>query len=414
LIGGIALLGVLHPPQIGRRPARTLDVALALSVAAIALQLVPLSAALRSRLAPAALSYDRVMRFDGAGPGDVTRPLSIDPAATLVALAAAAALVLLFWCARSIFDRGGVRATIRGIAWVGLFVTPLAIVQHAMPVPLLDQAWGLTTLNLRPYGPFISRNDFAAWLIMAIPLTLGYAVTRLQSRHRPGTSLAPEATFDSTSIWLGLAASLMVAGLLVSQSRSALVGAAAAAVFAGGIARRRFTLRRAAWVALGLAVMLVIAAIYADMGAVATRFEGTFGDGLSGRLLIWRQTVPLIRDFWPFGTGAGTYQTAMVLYQTMSRYFYVTHADNEVLQILAEGGVLLGLPVAVALVAGAVLVFNRLREDRTAMFWLRAGAATGIVALSAQNLIEMTVRVPANAVLFAVLAAIAVHDPRTA
>ncbi len=101
----------------------------------------------------------------------------------------------------------------------------------------------------------------------------------------------------------------------------------------------------------------------------------------------------------------------MVLYQTMSRYFYISHADNELLQILAEGR-----PAArprrsrwrSSRVSRSCA--KRLREDRTAIFWLRAGAASGMVALGAQNMVEMTLRVPANAVLLAVAAAIAMHD----
>jgi O-antigen ligase len=99
----------------------------------------------------------------------------------------------------------------------------------------------------------------------------------------------------------------------------------------------------------------------------------------------------------------------MVLYQTMSRFFYISHADNEFLQILAEGGLLLAIPVAVTLVAGIRLIATRLREDDTAAFWFRAGATAGMLAIAAQNMVEMTLRVPANAVLFAILAAIAVH-----
>jgi O-antigen ligase len=156
--------------------------------------------------------------------------------------------------------------------------------------------------------------------------------------------------------------------------------------------------------------MLAIAAAYADAGELTSRFESSFRDGFSGRFAIWRQTLPVIRDFWPLGSGAGTYQSVMVLYQTMSRYFYITHADNEGLQILAEGGLLLAAPIAVVFVAGIVLVRKRLRADRTPIFWLRAGAASGMIALAAQNMVEMTLRVPANAVLLAILAAIAVHE----
>jgi O-antigen ligase len=309
------------------------------------------------------------------------------------------------------FQRGGVRSTIRTVTWIGLFVSPLAVVQHIMPLPLVDAAWGLTAGGLRPFGPFVNRNDFAGWLVMAISLTAGYAATRLQSRHRPGEPFDAEATFDSKSIWLATALCLMAAGLLASLSRSGLVGAIAGLVFFGWIVRGRLTARRAGLAFAALAAIVVLASAYADMGSLSTRFlEGSVSEGLSGRVSIWRQTWTVVRDFWPVGTGAGTYQSVMVLYQTTSRYFYISHADNEFLQVLAEGGLLLAVPVAMALVAGAALIAHRLREDRTAIFWLRAGAAAGLVALAAQNMVEMTLRVPANSVLFAICAAIAMHD----
>ena len=402
---------MLRPPAIGRRPGRVLDLALGFTLAAIAVQLIPLPGALRGRLTPAALAYDRAMRF---GAGSATAPISVEPAATLLALLAAATIVLLFWCARTLLQRGGVRGTIRGIAWIGLFVSPLAIVHHVMPLPLVDVMWGTTSRGLRPYGPFVNRNDFAGWLIMAIPLTLAYAIARLQSRRRVGEETSEHGVHrgavDTTSVWLGLAGCLMLGGLLFSVSRSGLLGGAVGLAGFAWLVRDRVTARRAAWATIGFVAMLAIAAAYADTGELTSRFESSFTDGFSGRFAIWRQTLPVIRDFWPLGSGAGTYQSVMVLYQTMSRYFYITHADNEGLQILAEGGLLLAAPIAVALVAAIVLVGRRLRADRTPIFWLRAGAASGMIALAAQNMVEMTLRVPANAVLLAILAAIAVHE----
>jgi hypothetical protein len=414
---GVALLAAFRPPPIGRRPGRILDLALVLTLAAIAVQLVPLTAAWRGRLTPAALVYDRAMRFNGGSLA--AAPVSVEPGATLLALLAAATIVLLFWCARTLLQRGGVRGTIRGIAWIGLFVSPLAIVHHVMPLPLVDAMWGTTARGLRPYGPFVNRNDFAGWLIMAIPLTLAYAIARLQSRHRIDEATADDVHHvhpghpggvDTTSVWLGLAGCLMLGGLLFSVSRSGLLGGAVGLACFAWLVRDRVTARRMAWASIGFIAMLVIAAAYADIGELTSRFESSFADGFSGRLAIWRQTLPVIRDFWPLGSGAGTYQSVMVLYQTMSRYFYITHADNEGLQILAEGGLLFAAPIAVALVAGIALVRKRLREDRTPIFWLRAGAASGMLALAAQNMVEMTLRVPANAVLLAILAAIAVHE----
>jgi O-antigen ligase len=104
----------------------------------------------------------------------------------------------------------------------------------------------------------------------------------------------------------------------------------------------------------------------------------------------------------------------MVLYQTItSRLFYISHADNEYLQILAEGGALVGVPAALAALTLAAIVVKRLRGDRTPLFWMRVGAVSGLAAAAVHNCFEMTLRVPANGVLLAILAAIAAHDSHT-
>ncbi len=121
----------------------------------------------------------------------------------------------------------------------------------------------------------------------------------------------------------------------------------------------------------------------------------------------------MARDFWLTGAGAsaGAYQRGMLVYQQGSRQFFYNHAHNEYLQLFAEGGALLAVPAAVALVAGAVLVARQLRADRSPLFWLRAGAVAGMLAVAVQSIWDTGLRIPANAALFAVVAAIALHEP---
>ena len=107
----------------------------------------------------------------------------------------------------ALFQHGGVRTIIRAVAWIGLFLSPLALVQHLMPVPIVDSAWGLTSRGLRPFGPFVNRNYFAGWLIMAIPLTIGF------TGSQAFTSLQDLALFQgmgNVSFTSGLAMSVSV------------------------------------------------------------------------------------------------------------------------------------------------------------------------------------------------------------
>jgi putative inorganic carbon (hco3(-)) transporter len=118
----------------------------------------------------------------------------------------------------------------------------------------------------------------------------------------------------------------------------------------------------------------------------------------------------MIRDFWLTGVGAGAYQRGMIVYQQSPRVVYFNHAHNEYVQVLAEGGVLLAIPALVIAVAGAWRIRRRLRADRTPIYWVRAGAVSGLIAVAVQSIWETGLRVPANGMLFAVLAAIALHD----
>ena len=132
--------------------------------------------------------------------------------------------------------------------------------------------------------------------------------------------------------------------------------------------------------------------------------------GSSGRLVIWAESLPIARDFWLTGTGVGTYQTAMLVYQQSDRGIFFNQAHNQYLQVLVEGGLLLAVPVTVALVEVARLAVRRLALDLTPALWIRLGALGGLVGVAVQSVWETGLRMPANAVLAAVLAAIIVFS----
>jgi len=413
---GVAVLVLLAPPRVARRGTRLTDLALIAAVAAIAVQLIPLPLNLRLAIAPSSIAYEQIARVAaGGGAPPPAGPMTVNRDATAFALFTTIVTLMLFWGARTAFRRGGVRTTIRGIAFMGVVLAPLAVIQHTTAPHLFYWHWRSHVGNALVYTPFMNRNDFASWLVMAIPLTAGYAIAHIQSRRRTGEPFDPESALDDKGLVLGAALLVMMAGLLASMSRSGVAGAAAALMLFVLLSRGRMSRRWIVWMLAGTAAMVALAAVYAaNLGALTVRFTGVMSEGLTGRVAIWRQTWPMVRDFWPVGSGVGSYEQVMVLYQTMSRLFYISHADNEYLQILAEGGALVGVPVAVAILALGSTIASRLRADRTPRFWIRAGAASGLLAAAVQNLFEMTLRVPANAALLAILAAIAVHDPVTA
>jgi O-antigen ligase len=131
---------------------------------------------------------------------------------------------------------------------------------------------------------------------------------------------------------------------------------------------------------------------------------------VADRSRIWRDTIPIVRDFWLTGTGVGTFQTAMLYYQHTDRVRQFNQAHNHYLQATAEGGVLLLGLVGLGIVALTAAIRERLATDASAAYWIRAGAMCGLLAVSLQSIWETGLVMPANAGLAAVLAAIATHE----
>jgi O-antigen ligase len=411
----VILLLAVTRPAIGTGRCRLMDWSLLACLVAVAAQLIPLQAPLRDSLSPHGISVDRIVGFDVDAGIRSPHPLTLDVESTAWALALCAAYIGVFWCARAVLSRGGVRTTARGVAVLGAALTALVAVQRATSPQLLYWTWKPISDGASPYGPFVNRNALASWLAMAVPLVIGYAVARQQSRSVRDQQVIPGTSIDSLQLWLAAAAILMTGGLLASMSRAGILGGGTGLLTFIALSRRRLKGGPAvAWMFAGLVALIVLASAYANLGTLALRLRETTEQGPWGRPAIWRDTWRMVSDFWLTGVGAGAFQRAMLAYQQGSRLFFFNQAHNEYLQVLAEGGLLVAVPASFALIATAVVMAKALDADRTSIFWIRAGAICGVVAIAVQGVWETGLRTPANGVLIAVIAAIALHQPRSA
>ena len=403
------VLVLIVRPSIFRGGFAWLDAALVLYIALIVLQLVPLPPSWRLGLSPATRIVDLRLRLDAPANAlaDTPHPLTVNADGTMQALWLAVAVVLTFWSARSLFARGGIRAGSRAIAGLGLLLAAFGIAQHVTAPHTLY--WVREFRSTEPFGPYLNRSDFAMWLVMALPLTAGYLLARMHSRQHHGGDLLTAESFDDVAMFLTVAMGLMAAALMVGLSRSGIIGAIASALALWMLSERRMHHEARAWLLGGIGAVALIALAFANTSAVAMRIQDTVNRGAGGRLAIWRATMPIIRDFWLTGAGAGAYERAMMVYQPAPHETYFNHAHNEYLQLLSEGGLWLAVPGVAALVAGIACMRRRLSSDRTPIYWVRAGAVSGLTAAAVQSIWETGLRRPANTLLFAVLAAIVLH-----
>jgi putative inorganic carbon (HCO3(-)) transporter len=413
LIGSALLLAILavacHP--FGVRRFSILDASLMAIVAAMAVQLVPLPTSIVVHLSPVTLKISERLRLVAL---PSAMPLSIDPVAGVWALGVMVGVVVTFLVSRGILDTRGVRILVRGISGIGLTLSAIALAQDATAHGLMYWRWKPIEEGAPPFGPFVDRNHFATWVILAVPMCLGYLVAHVAAHKRHGVPGAtwrhslPQA-FDARAIWLAAAVCLMLVALAASLSRSGLVGMAAALIaFSASRASRPGTSEGGRWMTVALGAALVLASFRVHPTTILQRF-GAAGAAAQDRVAIWRETLPVVKDFWVTGIGAGTFETAMLAYQRGPSPFRINAAHSHYLQVAAEGGLLLGIPVLAAIVLFVRTAMERLAYDDAGMHWVKAGAVSGLAGVAVQSVWETGLTTPANGLLAAIAAAIVLH-----
>ena len=425
---GLAALVVLVSPRRAlsfHHTWRPLDLALVALMAGIAVQTIPLPPRLLGIISPHAAELHAALRLPQIGPGtDGWLTISINPRATVASLATVALGVLSFWIARGLFSAGGsTRWFCRALAFLGGAAALAAVVFRAVSPGLVFGILEPAARSANPFGAFFNRNHFGGWLLMIAAPVCGYLIAhlRIHPSYRQRFWIGLREFLASGAMVTALLWLTTVVVLLLTLSRSAVAGLGAAAICGWLLGRNRLRIERTHLpVILALAGVVMLAAVlFVDINGWATRASESFdlSDAGSNRLRIWRESLPMIHDFWLTGTGAGTFSDAMTKYQqsriwvgSMNRWAHFNNAHSAYLQVVAEGGVLLALPALAALVSAFRIGRRAVREDRGEMLWARIGAAGGLVGIAVQNIWETPLIMPANAILFGTLAGLLLYQ----
>jgi len=420
----VVLLALTRPRLAAPGPLRTLDWSLGALLAAVLVQAVPLPAGVTLAVSPA---RDAFAVATSLQPGSESRflPLTLDGAATGHAWLVLFSIVATFWIARAIFARGGIRTFATIVAWGAIVLTVVAFAQHAAGTSLVYGIWRPRDAGARPLGPFINRNHFGTWAIMAICVCGGFLQWRSAGvTHRMSWRARLGHWLEGRRLTVRLAVVMLASAIGLGASRSSLVALACAAGYValaapapmpGGSpagpglsprARRRLSLA----VLAGLSVLGMLA--YGDGDRLLLRLDETRTTGMANRLAIWRDSAAVIRDFPAAGVGAGAFATAMRVYQTTPRTYYHNEAHNQYVQLLVEGGVLLLVPALVALGAFATAAWKRLRRPDDPLRWMRVAGTGALFGVAVQSIWETGLTLPANGMLAAAVAALVVHESR--
>ena len=145
--------------------------------ALVLLQLVPLPPAVLRLVSPGSFSFynDPLLV-----PLAAWRPISVSPPDTLRGLAFLAAFSLLYLAVfREMAEAAWRRRLLLTVVGVGVALTVVAFVQAVSPEPRRIYGLWRPRWDWAVFGPYVNRNHFAGYLVMAAPLAIGFALEAL-------------------------------------------------------------------------------------------------------------------------------------------------------------------------------------------------------------------------------------------
>lgn len=384
--------GIAVPPVAGGRLLVALH-------GLVLLQLLPLPPAVLRLLSPGSFAFYEEMSLVPIG----WRPVTVNPADTARGFAFLAGMSLQYAAVFREFADERWRRRLAGVVVVtACLMTIAALVQAASPEPTRIYGLWKPRWDWGVFGPYVSRNHFAGYVAMAIPLAVGFAAesamrVRRSWAHRRFGWVALGEPAGVATIRRAAAAMVLMVGLLASHSRGGLLA------FAAGSLAVLATLRRRRVLVLPLVAAVVVAGfLWVDVSATRAAFAAR--SLRQSRLALWSDALGMVPRFPLLGAGFNAFGTSYTRYQTVERYEWYGEAHNEYLQGLVDLGLL-----GAALLAAVLfrLLRGGVRAARSSA--VDAGVLGALVALAAHNVVDFNWQIPANAAAFAALAGVAMR-----
>jgi O-antigen ligase len=292
----------------------------------------------------------------------------------------------------------------RGFVWFvmsfGFLVAIFGILQH---LTFNGKLYWFREMHFGgiPFGPYVNRNHFAGFMELVIPISLAPLVLGKVRRQR----------------WflVSLFAVVPIGALFLSASRGGIISFAVQV----GFLVLWLIVRRTAGRNLlsGGAILLLAFLMVSWLGVqqLVERFsslqslEVTSGKRASMRADTWQ----IFLDHPWTGTGLGTLQLVFPAYETLYDGKVVNHTHNDYLEGLAETGIVGGLCCLWFLGVLFVDSLRRLSQPNGAFAsTLQLSAFVACLGFLTHGLADFNLHIPANALVFFLLANLATSEIR--
>ena len=326
---------------------------------------------------------------DTANVDDISRTISLDPFGTRVAALHFFALLIFFAALLTYLDSAKRLRKIVGVMTIFGFGFAFFAVLQGVLSP--SKIYGIYEVPGHPYGSFVNRHNFAAYMEMTMCLPLGLMFTGAVGKDR--------------KLLYVTAIGLMGVALLLSGSRGGLIALLAAVFFLIILTTKSGNTKQMA-LKIGLSVLLLATII---VGSTLIGGESSLTriaeeeTSATSRTHIWNVTLSVIANHLPLGAGFGSFAVAYTPFDTLNGLERVEQAHNDYLEVLATAGI-------VGLIIGGFFLFQLfrtgLRNSNSSNTFRRGvcvGALAGCFAILVHSLFDFVLHTTAIAMLFMTL-----------
>lgn len=385
-----------------------------------ALSIVPLPRELVAFLSPEAARMHDLPRALGIERDWIT--LSVDPNASAAAVRKSLAYAAVFFLVLALVNsRSRLLALARILVYAAVVMATYAVLMHLADAQI--EYFG-TVIRYGPSasGTYVNRNHFAGYLEMTLAIGIGLLIAGLSDRSADSWKRFFAHILEwtlSPKMVLRLALCVLVIALTTTHSRMGNTAFFSALLIAGviGIALSKHATRNTVvLLATLIAIDMMIVGSWFGVEKLAKRIEETTTQDVRQREEPAEHTLPLIKDYAPFGAGPGSFYITFPRYRPEKIKDYYDYAHNDYAQFAAESGVIgLGILGLIVTMTFAAALMAQWRRRDPLMRGISFACLMGVTSLLIHSWVDFNLQIPANAMYFMVLLAfgwIALHHDR--
>ena len=316
--------------------------------------------------------------------------------------------------------KGTLQSTVLTIAVFGGLLAFSSILQFYLTENMA--LWFRSTpSNAIAMGPYVNRNHYAGLMELIFPVVLGVF---LFYRPRIGNTSVVKGIVEIFSqekanihILIGASALLIIISIFVSLSRGAMISTCFSLIIFMLFLLKQKISKGNTILMLGVIILAALSIGWFGWDQIIERFaklKNAQGIIYEFRVEFWKDSQDIFKQYPITGSGIGTFPHVYPLHRSFTQPFFLSHAHNDYLELLVEGGMigfLFAASFLLTLFYKTYKVFSKRRDAFS--IYLYIGCITAMVSILFHSFTDFNMHIGANGLWFFFIAGIAVSAANT-